>query len=213
MLNARRALPTPLDWDYALSQFDLPLGWLSSHLKPPVPKSKSQIKLESLPAEESEKQKEDRLALLLGAELSGESDKKTKSYIPKKFIPFPSRHTYKWTEKESSRVTDPRKIREQAAKDARFGEEALRRLHKVSRVGKEKDIKRAANKNPQSKENHELWEKALDDLQKGFHPSLLGKAGDYEDNAMIVNAESQYFRRGPSKKKALAADTIRVEGP
>lgn len=203
MLNARRPEPTPLDFEYALSKFDLPLASIRPHLRNPIPASKLYIQLESIPSEESTREREARLAKLLGTELSGEPDKREKSYVPKKFIPFPSKHTYKWTEKESLRETDPRKIREEAAKSARHAEEALRRLVKVSKAGKEKDVKLAASRDPSSKERHELWERTMEDLLAG--KDHAGAAD--EDQSMIVNSESQYFRKPIPKKSVTGIAT------
>ena len=199
MLNARRSQPTPLDFKYALSRFDLPLASLEAHLKPPVSASWVRPELETPPTEESRSQS---LALLLGGDLSGEPDKKSKLYIPKRFPSFPSQHTYKWTKMKSTRETDPRKIREEAAKAARQGEEALRRLVKVSKAGNDKDLKRAANRDPRRKERHEMWEKAMADLLVGKRPASYGQANQNEDRSMIVNAEKQYWRKViPAKRK------------
>ncbi|PMD65987.1 uncharacterized protein K444DRAFT_486982, partial [Hyaloscypha bicolor E] len=199
MLNARRSLPTPLDFKYALEEFDLPIASIEPHLNPPIPRSKLLIQLEALPVE---KLPTSSAGILLGSELSGEKDKNDKQYIPKKFPSFPGQHTYKWTDKQSVRETNPRKIREEAAKAARQGEEALRRLTRVSKVGKEKDVKKIASKDPKSKERHEVWEKAMDDLVF-TKQSLAGEGASQErDQSMIVNANSPFFRKGaPAKRK------------
>ncbi|KAK6583140.1 hypothetical protein PZA11_004216 [Diplocarpon coronariae] len=203
MLNARRSQPTPLDFTYALAEFQLPISSIEAHLKPPIPVSKLLIVLESQPEVElpTATASTDNL---LGADLSGESDKNTKPYIPRRFPPFPSKHTYKWTEKESSRETNPRRIREEAAKAARQGEEALRRLTKVAKAGKEKDVKNAASKDPKSKERHEMWEKAMETLSSN-KPDITIKGGVEEnDRGLIVNAARTYNRKGaPAKKKPL----------
>jgi transcription initiation factor TFIID subunit 8 len=196
MHNARRAQPTPLDFEYALSQFDLPLASIEPHLKPPIPKSKIQI---HLGAEPQEAQSVVTVESLLGKDLSGASDKKVKPYIPKRFPSFPSKHTYKWTEKESARETDPRKIREEAAKAARQGEEALRRLVNVSKAGKEKDVKKAASKDPRSKERYHLWEQTMGELMAGKRPA--GGVDENEDRSMIVNSERRYYRKGALAKR------------
>jgi hypothetical protein len=210
MLNARRSEPTPLDFQYALSQFDLPLASIEPHLRPPIPKAKLDIKLEMEPVEE---QISCPQGLLLGNELSGEADRLSKPYIPRRFPAFPSKHTYKWTEKESARETDPRKIREEAAKAARQGEEALRRLNKVSKAGKEKDVKRAAEKDPKSKERHELWELTMGDLLVGRQQIATGKPIKDEDHGLIVNSERQHFRKGVvrQRKGAPLTDANQVD--
>ena len=205
MLNARRPEPIPLDFEYALSKFDIPLTSIRPHLVTPIATEKVKTGFRPLPIEEPTKKNEVTLTKLLGQELNGESDKREKSYIPKKFIPFPSKHTYMWTEKESMRETDPRKIREEAAKSARYAEEALRRLVKFGKAGKEKDVKIAASRDPRSKERHELWEKAMEDLMAG---KTHAGAAD-EDQSMIVNAQSQYFRK-PVPKKSVGSVSAEV---
>lgn len=197
MLNARRAEPIPTDFEHALTRFNVPLASLKPHLKPPIPSSKTRIQLEVLPPHGEQVRDEESLSRLLGGDLSGHSEKQEKAYVPKKFIGFPSKHTYKWTEKESLRETDPRKIREEAAKAARHAEEALRRLVKVSKVGKEKDVKLAASRDPRTKERHDLWEKTMEQFMAGKDHFIV----DDEDQSMIVNAESQYFRKGIPRKR------------
>jgi len=201
MHNARRSQPTPLDFEYALSRFDLPLASIEPHLKPPIPKSKLFVRLDAEPPEE----KSEIAVALLGNDLSGDSDKKVKPYIPKRFPSFPSKHTYKWTEKESARETDPRKIREEAAKAARQGEEALRRLVNVSKAGKEKDVKKTASKDPRSKERYQLWEQTMNDLMSGKKHN--GEAVDAtEDRSMIVNSDRRYYRKGAVMKRKPLID-------
>jgi transcription initiation factor TFIID subunit 8 len=198
MLHARRSLPTPLDFKYALEKFDLPIASIEPHLKPPIPLSRYLVQLEALPVEDLPTSS---ASILLEPELSGEPDKNEKVYIPKNFPSFPSKHTYKWTEKESARETNPRKIREEAAKAARQGEEALRRLTRVSKAGKEKDVKKVANKDPKSKERHEVWERTMDDLFLA-KPLTGDGPGQESDQSMIVNANSPFFRKGaPAKRK------------
>jgi len=209
MLNSRRPQPTPLDFAHALKKFDLPFASLEPHLKPPVSVSRLRLEQDPLPVQGIDPK---YLGKLLGDELSGESDRVAKTYIPKNFPSFPSKHTYKWTERVSERVTDPRKIREEVAKNARQGEEALRRLVKVSRAGQDKDIRRAASKDPKTKERLELWENAMESMTKGRRPS-----GEDEDRYMIVNSDKQYWRKGAPKRRAPPGpppgDTIVLEGP
>ncbi|RKF62811.1 putative bromodomain associated protein [Erysiphe neolycopersici] len=202
MLSSRRCQPIPNDFRYALSEFDIPLLSIVPHLRPPVPNSKLLIKLEQLPSEELPASTCDTL---LGDELSGEADKKNKPYIPKNFPSFPSKHTYKWTEKESARDVDARKIREEAAKVARQGEEALRRLTKIAKTAKEKDAKKTASKDPRSKERHEIWETVMESLLSGrgsyLNSPLKENNSETISTSMIVNSERQYFRKGVSTRK------------
>ncbi|RFU31860.1 hypothetical protein B7463_g4484, partial [Scytalidium lignicola] len=201
MLNARRSFPTPMDFKFALTRFDLPLASLEPHIKTPIPTSKTKIRLEVQAPEPKNAHYEN---LLLGGDLSGESDKNQKPYIPRKFPAFPSKHTYKWTDKDSTRETDPRRIREEAAKAARQGEEALRRLTKISKALKEKDVKQAASRDPRSKERHELWEKLMHELSIDKGGSQARKSGRDEDRSMIVNADMKYWRKPvPIKRSHL----------
>ncbi|KAH6683200.1 transcription factor TFIID complex subunit 8 C-term-domain-containing protein [Halenospora varia] len=208
MYNSRRAQPTPIDYEYVLSSFKLPISHLMPHLKPPVPTSKTRIHLEPEPPEEKNTFSVDAL---LGDELSGDRDRKTKAYIPGNFPAFPSKHTYKSTPKESARETDPRKIREEAAKAARQGEEALRRLVKVSKNGKEKSAKKAASKDPKTKNRYKLWERAMDELAaaKGEELSIVvGEPQENDDRSMIVNADRQYYRKGALTKRKPPAEAL-----
>ncbi|APA07586.1 hypothetical protein SS1G_00901 [Sclerotinia sclerotiorum 1980 UF-70] len=209
MLNARRNVPIPHDIAYAFNRYQLPLASLEPHLRPPI--SVPKLKVEVEPAPEEDKTTKN-IIRILGKELNGEVEKAQKSYIPKGFPAFPSKHTFKWTPKESERVTDPRKIREEAAKNARMGEEALRRLVKVGKVGKDRDMKRMAGRDPKSKERHELWERAMLSLagEKGNTHTASGNGNGKEkmrdlaldERSMVVNAEKQYFRTGaPAKRK------------
>lgn len=206
MLSCRRAQPIPIDFQYALSQFDIPLLSIERHLHPPIPISKLLIKLDPLPTEELPVCTNLKL---LGDDLSGEMDKKSKPYIPKKFPSFPSKHTYKWTEKESAREIDPRKVREEAAKVARQGEEALRHLTIVGKAAKEKDAKKTASKDPRTKERHEIWESVMESLLSGVDVSHSSptRESHSESRSMIVNADRSYFRKGPSSKRKLAQST------
>ncbi|KAH7351118.1 hypothetical protein BKA65DRAFT_593939 [Rhexocercosporidium sp. MPI-PUGE-AT-0058] len=198
MLNARRSLPTPLDFKYALSEFDLPIASIEPHLKPPIPASKLLLQLGPAPPADLGSPS---LEKLLGDGLSGEADKKVKPYIPKKFPSFPSKHTYKWTENDYGREMDPRRVREEAAKAARQSEEALRKFTKVAKVGKEKDVKKAASKDPKSKERHELWEKTVGSLVTGTVEAAAKGSVDDNDRGLIVNAERSFYRKGMVAKK------------
>lgn len=204
MLLGRRHETHPLDFEYALSKFLIPTASIEPHLKPPVAPPKAQELPEPLPEERLNR---DSLRKLLGEELNGDSEKNVTTYIPKHFPSFPSKHTYKWTEKESARETDPRKIREEAAKGARQAEEALRRLVKISKAGREKDVKRMAEKDPKSKLRHELWEKTMESLNTRKRHAA---ANQDDDRSMIVNSESRYFRKPAVKKRTAAA--IQADG-
>jgi transcription initiation factor TFIID subunit 8 len=207
MLLSRRHETLPLDFEYALSKFSIPTASIEPHLKPPVAPPKEQEQEGPLPEEGLNRAS---LTKLLGEELDGENDKSGKSYVPKHFPSFPSKHTYKWTEKDSARETDPRKIREEAAKSARQAEEALRRLVKISKAGREKDVKRMAEKDPKSKLRHELWEKTMESLNTRKRYTAPTADQD-DDRSMIVNSESQYFRKpvfGKRKAASIQAEVL-----
>jgi hypothetical protein len=138
----------------------------------------------------------------LGEELNGESEKRTKSYIPRQFPSFPSKHTYKSTDVKTERETDPRKIREKATEEARHGEEALRRLVKAG-----KDLRpttRTGNKVTARGMRHQIWEQAMEELAVGKPQgkSSAGKYGD-EEQCVLVNAAKQYGRRPVMRNKGF----------
>jgi transcription initiation factor TFIID subunit 8 len=200
MLNSRRSQPTPSDFQHALSKFDCPLLSLKPHLKPPAPKDETLIQMEVMTEEVDQTYSTIKL---LGDELSGESDRRLMTHIPTGFPAFPSKHTYKWTEKEPSRETDPRKIREEAAKSAKSAEEALRKFVNVSKAGKEKDVKKNASKDPRSKQRHDLWESTMQKFMAG--KPRLGQAEQTQrgedDRSMVVNSERRYMRKGATSKR------------
>ncbi|KAI1002785.1 hypothetical protein K3495_g5421 [Podosphaera aphanis] len=208
MLSSRRSQPIVTDFQYALSEFNIPLLSIMPHLRPPIPAPKLLVQLEPLPTDELAAIVN---ATLIGDELSGELDKKERPYIPANFPSFPSKHTYKWTEKESARETDARKIREEAAKVARQGEEALRRLTKIGKSAKKKDAKKTASKDPRSKERLEMWEEVMENLLLETNPNSsptheISKNIENDSKSMIVNAERQYFRKGPPARRKAPQD-------
>jgi hypothetical protein len=156
--------------------------------------------MEAMPEEEN---KTYSTIQLLGNELSGESDRQLMTHIPTGFPAFPSKHTYKWTEKEPTRETDPRKIREEAAKSAKSAEEALRKFVNVSKAGKERDVKKNASKDPRSKQRHDLWESTMQKFMAGKRrPGEHGQAQSGEDDrSMVVNSERRYMRKGATAKR------------
>ncbi|CAG8959771.1 hypothetical protein HYFRA_00001678 [Hymenoscyphus fraxineus] len=196
MHNSRRSLPIPSDFQHGLSAVALPLLSLEPHLDPPV------APIKRLPAEPPEESKIISTVALLGEELDGNLEKKMLRQIPKNFPSFPSKHTYKRTEQESQRETDPRKIREEAANAARHAEEALRRLVNVEKAVKEKNVKKNASKDPRSKERHDIWEETMRSFMKGQERRFeVGEHNGNDDRSMIVNSERQFFRKGAISKR------------
>lgn len=193
MLSARRSSPTPLDFEYALRREGLTARLLKPHLKPPVAASKVKPLFISVPQQELVHRP---FAALTGEDLSGDSDKRIKAYIPKQFPTFPSKHTYKSTEVKLDRETDPRKIREKAAEEARHGEEALRRLVKAGKAGDHRSARRAAEKSAKQKKRHEMWEDAMAELATVKLPINSSSGGDNsEEQIILVNAENPYMRK------------------
>ncbi|KAK4098391.1 hypothetical protein N658DRAFT_499444 [Parathielavia hyrcaniae] len=101
---------------------------------------------------------------------------------------------------------DPKKMREAAAKEAKAGEGALRRLMRASKIAKQKEVWSAAQRQPVRRERHNLWEAAMRELiedetrsrGREVAPSALhGDKGRFEiaDHSMIVNWETSCCRR------------------
>lgn len=160
---------------------------------------------------------EPNLSLLLGPELEGGEKKK---YVYDHLPPFPSKHTYMETPVFTQRPTEPRMIRERATEEARLAENALRKLLAVSAASK--DLEKAqggVSVGDKRKARDEAWMKAFEGLHppgekigkpNGFAPGdtkKLGKdkAGDGEGETgyleVIVNADSQFWRKGSSNAK------------
>lgn len=101
---------------------------------------------------------------------------------------------------------DPKKMREAAAKEAKFGEEALRRLLRASKIAKQKEVWSTAQKEPPRRLRYELWETSMRDLideemrAQGKEVDLAaghGAAGRFEiaDHSTIVNSETAFHRK------------------
>lgn len=183
MLAARRSQPTPPDFEFAMRHMGLTSRLLTPHLKPPVPPSTTELVFRLA---EAEAELPHTPAELLGQELNGESDKRTKKYIPAKFPAFPSKHTYKATSVIPDRENDPRKIREKATQAARNAEEALRRLVKVGKTGTHA-AKRGLENDKNKKARNELWEQSMAAFSKD--------RSDVEEKTISVDAEKRYWRR------------------
>ncbi|KAJ5220390.1 hypothetical protein N7468_009594 [Penicillium chermesinum] len=123
MLASRRIQPIPPDFEHALTRIRLSLNDLHPLVKTPQPVAKISILPPSPPPEDELARNHAFLTAL-----RGEESETNRSYVPKNFPDFPSKHTYSATPVFTERDNDPRKIREQAADDGRHGEEALRRL-------------------------------------------------------------------------------------
>lgn len=97
-LAARREHPIPTDFELVMGYYNLTTRSLRPHLKNPLPQSEVAPKFQVLPTADNE-----ALATLplLSDELSGQADKDAKQYIPSSFPDFPSRHTYRFTDRKS----------------------------------------------------------------------------------------------------------------
>ncbi|KAK0744728.1 hypothetical protein B0T21DRAFT_358254 [Apiosordaria backusii] len=122
---------------------------------------------------------------------------------------------------------DPKKLREAAAKEAKAGEAALRRLMRASKIAKQKEVWTSAQSQPARRERHELWESAMrefieDDTRASGKEvasgGLHGEKGRFEiaDHSMIVNTEKRYFRhevpRTGARKAMTTAQGISSKG-
>ncbi|KAB5571784.1 WD40-repeat-containing domain protein [Coniochaeta sp. 2T2.1] len=204
---SRRSHPIPTDFDLTLKRFNLTPEALRVHVRPPVPKSRRLPTWEAIPIE----QHTDVSLPVLGPELSGQAEKEAKQHIPHVFPSFPSIHTYKSTPVRPLAADeiprgDPKKMREAAAKEAKLGEEALRRLLRASKIAKQKEVWSMAQKEPPRKARYELWESSMKDMleeearvqgRELDFGAVHGAASRFEiaDHSTIVNAETTYHRK------------------
>ncbi|CAK7215102.1 hypothetical protein SEUCBS140593_002417 [Sporothrix eucalyptigena] len=115
-LAGRRSQPIPPDFDLSLARFNIGTSALRPHLRNPIHPSK---RIQNLaPDEQAEELHLDRFRRLishresdygdlplLSDDLSGKSEKESKSYIPSGFPAFPSIHTYRNTPVDVDTVT------------------------------------------------------------------------------------------------------------
>ncbi|KAJ5950147.1 uncharacterized protein N7479_008560 [Penicillium vulpinum] len=160
MLSARRVQPIPQDFDHALKRLHLSPDDLLPHLKP-APSDKHTPTLLPSPPPENEISK----SLPFLTALSSEDDRANRSYIPKHFPSFPSKHTYSATAVFIGRDNDPRKIRERAAEDGRHGEEALRKL--ASAAFRD-------NQTGSTGRDKKLWGRRMDSMESMFEKTIKG---------------------------------------
>ena len=101
---------------------------------------------------------------------------------------------------------DPKKMREAATKEAKAGEEALRRLMRASKIAKQKELRTTAQREPARRERHGLWEAAMWELigeearvsGRQIDPGAThGPKGRFEiaDHSMVVNSEGRHLRK------------------
>ena len=132
---------------------------------------------------------------LLSEELSGKADKDRKSYIPASFPDFPSRHTYSFTPQEDINIRDPKRTREEAARTAQQGEDALRRLVRASKMRKQKEVKSLVERDEQGKERFRLWELTMRRFMGTDAREEKVDQIEAADHSMIVNSDTQFSRK------------------
>lgn len=162
MLSSRRLQPIPQDFEYALNHHRITPDDLRPYLKSPPAVAPIRPPLPSPPPEDEVKRK----LPFLNA-LRGEESETNRSYVPRHFPDFPSKHTYSSTPVFTERDNDPRKIRERAAEDGRHGEEALRKLASAAyrdsptgAIGRDK----------------KLWGRRMESMETMFEKTVKGLA-------------------------------------
>lgn len=174
MLSARRVQPIAPDFEYALNHHRITPDDLRPYLKLPPTVTPIRTLLPSPPPEDEVKRK----LPFLNA-LRGEESETNRSYVPKHFPDFPSKHTYSSTPVFTERDNDPRKIRERAAEDGRHGEEALRKLasaaYRDSPTGAIGRDKKLWGRRMESMET--MFEKTVKGLAKRLHKDPLAAPG------------------------------------
>lgn len=162
MLASRRIQPIPHDFEHALTRGRVSLDDLLPSIKSNRPVAPVPTLLPSPPPEDEVTRK----LPFLNA-LKGEEGLTNRSYVPKHFPDFPSKHTYSATPVFTERARDPRQIRERAAEDGRHGEEALRKLASA-----------AFRDNPTSSsgKDKKLWGRRMESMETMFEKTVKGLA-------------------------------------
>ena len=191
-LASRREQPTPADFETALKRYNLSVSSLKPHLKNPVCPSDIPPKfIDAVPLDE-----EANVVLpLLGVELSGQADKNCKPYIPSNFPDFPSRHTYSFTPQDDTNHRDPKKTREEAARTAQHGEDALRRLVRASKMRKQKEAKTLVERDAQGRERFRLWEATMKRFMGADSRAEHAQEMEIAEHSMIVNGDASLARK------------------
>ncbi|KAL7781491.1 hypothetical protein V8C37DRAFT_398181 [Trichoderma ceciliae] len=194
-VSSRREAPVPSDFETMLKHHNLSLSSLKPHIKnrlcnQDMPNRNIGViaiddTFNSLP--------------LLGTELSGQPDKESKLYIPSSFPGFPSTHTFRFTPQDNKRARDSKQIREDAAKSAQLGEDALRRLVRASKMRKQKEVKSLVERDTQGKERFRLWESTMKRFMGGDRFREHAGRVEIAEHSMLVNADIKFSRREVSR--------------
>lgn len=179
-----------------LKRHNVPVSSLKPHLRHPVPKDQV-----APTYDETITLDEDAFTTLplLGPELSGQPDKDGMPYVPRTFPEFPSKHTYKFTPQDDVNIRDSKKIREQAARTAQQGEDALRRLVRASKMRKQKEVKSLVEKDGQGKERFRLWESTMKRFMGMEGRAEQSDQVEIADHSMIVNGDAVFGRKEVSR--------------
>ncbi|KAM4065945.1 transcription factor TFIID complex subunit 8 C-term domain-containing protein [Hirsutella rhossiliensis] len=202
-LAARREHPIPTDFELMLRYHNLSTSSLKPQLKNPIAREELAPRYTNIVATDPDAL---RMLPLLSSELSGQADKDAKQFIPTSFPDFPSQHTYMCTLQEDTTSRDSQKIREEAARTAQQGEDALRRLVRASKMRKQKEVKSLVERDTQGKERFRLWETTMRRFMgsdgRGDNASLV----DIADHSMIVNGDAMFSRKEVSRLGKRSAD-------
>ncbi|PHH67388.1 hypothetical protein CDD81_158 [Ophiocordyceps australis] len=198
-LTARREHPTPVDFGLTLNYFNLSTWTLRPHLKNPIPRSQLAPRYVEIPLPDKA-QEATAVLPLLTPHLSGKAEKEAQAYIPSFLPDFPSRHTYRFTPAENTSARDSKKVREEAARTAQHGEDALRGLVRASKVRKRKEVKSLVERDSQGRERFRLWESCMrrftsDCGDRGESSDRAAKHVEITEQSMIVNAQATFSRK------------------
>ncbi|KAI0471192.1 WD40-repeat-containing domain protein [Xylaria cf. heliscus] len=204
---SRRNDLIPTDFEAILRHHNLPLSSLKPHLKNPVPKELLEPTFYD-PITENTTYLE-RTPPVLGDELDGRYEKEDRSWIPKHFPSFPSKHTYRYTPADPP-TKNTEKKRTEALADARKAEMALRRIDRAAKMTRQKELRVAAQRNVLTKQRHDTWEDLMKSLLPRSHTA--NEATEVADHSTIVNAGAKYGRKELPRTNRRALDGGTLEG-
>ena len=204
MTSARRIQPIPHDFLYALSKNHLTLRSLLPHLNPPVPATQTQP---FLSAEKMSQETVVQEAQLID-QLLRQTTLDTQPHFPRNFPGLPSRHTFKSEDVFQNPEKDQNQIREEAAEEARLGEEALRRLMSKKASGDNTLLTglRAGSKQALRQRSRALWRQTYETALRHSRERRDAMDVDNEESMShlgpVVNADSTYWRKPIARKIA-----------